>query len=386
MPRNPYLVLGVKTDADGEEIRRAYRSRALQCHPDKQQPEEREAGEQLFKDLGQAYDILRDPLKRKAFDAVHCRAGSCLRPASQGGGAGLAAFARRRQQRRPQSQGSWYTSAGRPGRHGGSPFSFFGAPQQSQEWSTSEEAHEQAEPDASSRPATGTAPEDDSTPTGNFGSRVWFARGSACVGRAYKGQEAEELSSGRQAALLAAAAWVCSGSGCLLEVRGCTTKGEVPLRQQESLAKARCEKTVNFLTVQGGVIPDMLRIVPSKVSDCFQGVELTGMRRLSANGTFLSDTSLLLSDEAVLPAVTKFLACRGANDSSYMLFLEIVFSEDQHLAARRRAALTAALVGSGGRRSMGLAQRVTAGIRRGPGDQVNFYTYEKLPLVNASPR
>lgn len=391
MPRNPYLVLGVQADADGEEIRRAYRSRALQCHPDKRQPEEREAGEQLFKDLGQAYEILRDPVKRRAFDAVHCTVGSCQRPASQGG-AGLAASTRRRPgQRRPQSQGTWFTSAGRAGRHRGFPFSSFTSPQPSEEWDASKESR-QPEPTASQetcppndRPSTGAAPKADSTPS--FGSRIWFARGSACVGRAYKGQEAEELSSGRQAALLAAAAWLCSGSDCLLEVRGCTSRGEVPLRQQEALGKSRCEKAMNFLNGQGGVSAEMLRVVPAKTTDCFQGVELTGMRRLNVNGTFLSDTSLLLNDEAVLPAVTKFLVSRGGADA-HMLFLEIVFSEDQHLAARRRAALAAALVGSSGaaRRSLGLAQRVAAGVRRGLADQVNFYTLEKLPLVDESPR
>jgi len=386
MPRNPYAVLGVEATADDEEIRKAYRSAALQCHPDKRPPEDRHAAEQLFKDLGQAYDILRDPEKRRAFDVAHrtraaseARSGNC----SEYQAGGLAASTRRR--RRPTAPFCYSTSrcstprtsasAGTPrtsGFHSGrssvftpdsSPYND-GARAGSASGRNSKQGFFDFTAPSSAPPA--------------FGGRVWFARGSACVGRAYKGQEAEELALNRQKALQAAADWVSmSPSGeCLLELRGCTVRGEVPMARQESLAKTRCEKAMAFLTESGRVPLDSMRTAPVQLSDTFQGVEITGMRRLNVNGAFLSDGSLLLSDENVLPAVTKFLALEAAREDR-MLFFEVIYPEDgQRLAQRRKAALLAALGNSGKIRN-----KLAAGIRQGQQELVIFYTYEVLPAA-----
>lgn len=60
-----YKILGVDRKADPDEIKRAYRSLARKYHPDlNKQPE----AEQKFKDIGEAYEVLKDPEKRATYD------------------------------------------------------------------------------------------------------------------------------------------------------------------------------------------------------------------------------------------------------------------------------------------------------------------------------
>lgn len=59
-----YEILGVSRDATQEEIRKAYRKRARQLHPDYAGPDSEEA----FKDLSVAYETLSDPQKRQMYD------------------------------------------------------------------------------------------------------------------------------------------------------------------------------------------------------------------------------------------------------------------------------------------------------------------------------
>ena len=61
-----YELLGVKKNASGEELKKAYRKLAMKYHPDRN-PGDKKA-EQKFKDLSEAYDILRDEQKRAAYD------------------------------------------------------------------------------------------------------------------------------------------------------------------------------------------------------------------------------------------------------------------------------------------------------------------------------
>lgn len=74
-----YETLGVARDATQEDIKRAYRKLARQHHPDLS----KEAGaEARFKALGEAYEVLKDPEKRAAYDQLGAdyKAGQDFRP------------------------------------------------------------------------------------------------------------------------------------------------------------------------------------------------------------------------------------------------------------------------------------------------------------------
>jgi curved DNA-binding protein len=62
---DPYKALGVARGATAEEIRRAYRTLARKHHPDVAKGAEAEA---KFKEINQAYELLKDPEKRAAYD------------------------------------------------------------------------------------------------------------------------------------------------------------------------------------------------------------------------------------------------------------------------------------------------------------------------------
>jgi len=62
-----YELLGVDKDADQKTIKKAYRKLALKWHPDKN-PDNAEEAEAKFKEIGEAYEVLKDPKKRKTYD------------------------------------------------------------------------------------------------------------------------------------------------------------------------------------------------------------------------------------------------------------------------------------------------------------------------------
>ncbi len=64
--RDYYEVLGVEKTASAEEIKKAYRKKAIQYHPDKN-PGDKQA-EEKFKEAAEAYEVLSDPQKRQRYD------------------------------------------------------------------------------------------------------------------------------------------------------------------------------------------------------------------------------------------------------------------------------------------------------------------------------
>jgi DnaJ family protein B protein 4 len=68
MGKDYYKILGVDKQATDEELKKAYRRLAVKHHPDKN-PDNKEAAEEKFKEISEAYDVLSDKDKRQVFDA-----------------------------------------------------------------------------------------------------------------------------------------------------------------------------------------------------------------------------------------------------------------------------------------------------------------------------
>ncbi len=66
MPRDYYDVLGVDEDASEKKIKKAYRKKAMEYHPDRN-PDDPEA-EKKFKEASEAYEVLSDSEKRQRYD------------------------------------------------------------------------------------------------------------------------------------------------------------------------------------------------------------------------------------------------------------------------------------------------------------------------------
>jgi len=89
-----YEVLGVSRTATQEEIKKGYRRMAMKYHPDRNKGDKH--AEEKFKQVGEAYEVLKDEQKRAAYDrfgrsSVNGRAGG-HRAAGLGGVAGCPPF------------------------------------------------------------------------------------------------------------------------------------------------------------------------------------------------------------------------------------------------------------------------------------------------------
>jgi molecular chaperone DnaJ len=87
--RDYYEILGLGRDATDDQIKRAFRGLARQNHPDANQGDP--VAEERFKEINEAYEVLRDPEKRSAYDrfghaAVNGRGGGAGGPEAPFGG------------------------------------------------------------------------------------------------------------------------------------------------------------------------------------------------------------------------------------------------------------------------------------------------------------
>lgn len=86
MAEDYYKILGVGRNASQDEIQKAYRKLARECHPD-MNPDDR-AAKDKFQTIQHAYDVLNDPEKREQYDQF----GSSFESMGGGGGPGWQTF------------------------------------------------------------------------------------------------------------------------------------------------------------------------------------------------------------------------------------------------------------------------------------------------------
>lgn len=88
-----YEILGVSRDSSADDIKKAYRKSAVQFHPDKAKgAEQKKEFEAKFKEVNKAYDVLKDPQKKAAYDSYGHAAFEQGGFGNAGAGAGAGGF------------------------------------------------------------------------------------------------------------------------------------------------------------------------------------------------------------------------------------------------------------------------------------------------------
>src|SRR6267154_517331 len=85
--RDYYTTLGLNRDASDEDIKKSYRKLAMKYHPDRN-PDDK-SSEEKFKEAKEAYEVLTEADKRRAYDS-YGHAG--VNPNMDAGGAGAEGF------------------------------------------------------------------------------------------------------------------------------------------------------------------------------------------------------------------------------------------------------------------------------------------------------
>lgn len=87
--QNYYEILGVKSNATQDEIRKAFVKKSNELHPDRKPKQQdkrigwrRSSDTELFMEVKEAYDCLRKPARRAAYDDQLTTAGGYLREAT----------------------------------------------------------------------------------------------------------------------------------------------------------------------------------------------------------------------------------------------------------------------------------------------------------------
>jgi molecular chaperone DnaJ len=111
--RDYYEVLGVGRDADEKSLKSAFRKLAMQLHPDKNPGDT--TAETRFKEAGEAYEVLKDPQKRAAYD----RFGHAAFENGMGGRGGADGFGASMADIFDDIFGEFMGGGGRRGRSGG---------------------------------------------------------------------------------------------------------------------------------------------------------------------------------------------------------------------------------------------------------------------------
>jgi len=86
MSKDYYKTLGVPENADGDAIKSSYRELVKKHHPDRNPGNSK--AEERFKEIGEAYDVLHDPKKRRQYDQLRKYGSYDPRRSNNGGGAG----------------------------------------------------------------------------------------------------------------------------------------------------------------------------------------------------------------------------------------------------------------------------------------------------------
>lgn len=70
MGRDFYKILGVTRSSSEQDIKKAYKKLALKWHPDRVEPAKKDEAQAKFQEIGEAFDVLTDPEKKRIYDQV----------------------------------------------------------------------------------------------------------------------------------------------------------------------------------------------------------------------------------------------------------------------------------------------------------------------------